>query len=220
MHEFFRPSTSSLIFVRAKEIFNNHIIPRKANPMTFIMNSQRHTSVVVKPNFVDAKVELTEIQLKQRFLLSEDDNNDDSKNDNVGIDKAPSQITPFQRKVYRALCLVPEGYVTTYKSIGIYIQCASNQAIGQALKRNPYAPIIPCHRVVKSNGTIGGFHGHASGEYITRKISMLRNEGVSFLSTASNSEAVVDSKCMFSFPTNSEATLTSESKKGNDELAV
>ena len=196
MRQFIRSSTSSILLLRATTILHNRIISWKANQMTFITNSKRHASsrVKMKPNLVDTNAELTEIQLKQLALLSEH-----GKSGNESIDKVTSHITPFQRKVYRALCLVPEGYVTTYQSIGKYIQCDSYQAIGQALKRNPYAPMIPCHRVIKSNGTIGGFHGHTSGEYITKKISMLRNEGVSFLLSHSNVDVVVDPQCIFVF---------------------
>jgi len=53
----------------------------------------------------------------------------------------------------------------------------SSQAIGQALKRNPYAPSVPCHRVVKSDGRIGGYCGKAQGN-IKKKIRMLEKEGI------------------------------------------
>ena len=63
--------------------------------------------------------------------------------------------TTFQQKVYDALLLIPKGKVTTYKMLGDFINCRSAQAIGQALTRNPYAPKVPCHRVIKTDGTIG-----------------------------------------------------------------
>ena len=65
--------------------------------------------------------------------------------------------TPFQQKVYDALLLIPKGKVTTYKMLGDFIGCRSSQAIGQALTRNPHAPKVPCHRVIKTDGTIGGY---------------------------------------------------------------
>lgn len=86
-------------------------------------------------------------------------------------------ITDFQRKVYLALLEIPSGTTITYKALGERIGCRSAQAIGQALKRNPFAPAVPCHRVVSSNGSIGGFHGARDGEQIERKKTLLQAEG-------------------------------------------
>ena len=91
---------------------------------------------------------------------------------------ADSRITEFQRKVYLALLDVPRGTTISYKELGERIGCKSAQAIGQALKRNPFAPDVPCHRVINSNGNIGGFHGQRAGEMIENKQRLLREEGV------------------------------------------
>jgi methylated-DNA-[protein]-cysteine S-methyltransferase len=48
--------------------------------------------------------------------------------------------------------------------------------VGQALKRNPFAPEVPCHRVVASDGSLGGFHGERQGEMIERKRRLLEEE--------------------------------------------
>lgn len=88
--------------------------------------------------------------------------------------------TSFETKVYDALQLIPKGKVTTYGLLGKYIDCASPRAIGQALKRNPFAPETPCHRVVSSDLRIGGFSGQSDGEPIRRKRRLLENEGVVF----------------------------------------
>eukprot|EP01006_Ploeotia_vitrea_P057153 TRINITY_DN68156_c4_g3_i1.p1 TRINITY_DN68156_c4_g3~~TRINITY_DN68156_c4_g3_i1.p1 ORF type:complete len:147 (-),score=10.94 TRINITY_DN68156_c4_g3_i1:302-742(-) len=87
-------------------------------------------------------------------------------------------VTPFQRRVYIATSLVPKGKVTTYKALGQLLSCGSAQAIGQALRNNPFAPEVPCHRVVSAALHLGGFHGHSSGEFIDRKRKMLEEEGV------------------------------------------
>jgi len=87
-------------------------------------------------------------------------------------------ISDFRRKVYDALLDVPEGYVTTYGALAKRIGCASAQAVGGALRHNPFAPEVPCHRVLASDGTIGGFSGHRDGPDIARKIALLRAEGV------------------------------------------
>lgn len=84
-------------------------------------------------------------------------------------------ITEFQRKVYLALIEVPKGTTITYGELAERIGCKSAQAIGHALKRNPFAPLVPCHRVVAKNG-IGGFYGQREGEMIEKKIRLLANE--------------------------------------------
>lgn len=89
-----------------------------------------------------------------------------------------SPPTPFQQRVYEACKKIPEGKVTTYKELGRAIGCASPRAIGQALRRNPFAPVVPCHRVVASDLKIGGFNGHRNGPEIGRKKKLLASEGV------------------------------------------
>lgn len=86
-------------------------------------------------------------------------------------------ISDFQRRVYLALLEVPRGTTITYRQLGQRIGCRCPQAIGQALKRNPFAPFVPCHRVIASDGTIGGFHGQTEGETIQRKLALLKEEG-------------------------------------------
>lgn len=88
--------------------------------------------------------------------------------------------TPFQRRVYDALCEVPKGRVTTYQLLAKAVDCGSSQAIGQALKRNPFAPDVPCHRVIRADLTLGGFAGQLGGPKITKKQRLLMEEGVEF----------------------------------------
>ena len=89
-------------------------------------------------------------------------------------------MTAFQNKVYESLQLVPKGKVTTYKLLAMHIDCGSCQAVGQALRRNPFAPRVPCHRVIASDLTIGGFAGNRTGPEIKRKLALLKSEGVHF----------------------------------------
>jgi len=89
-------------------------------------------------------------------------------------------VTPFRQRVYDALCRVPPGKVTTYKLLGQAIGCSSNRAIGQALRNNPFAPRVPCHRVIRSDLTIGGFAGKVHGAKIRKKLRLLKEEGVDF----------------------------------------
>ena len=90
------------------------------------------------------------------------------------------QVTEFQERVYRATSRIPAGKVTTYKRLAVHLQCGSCQAVGQALKRNPFAPRVPCHRVVASDLTLGGFQGKKTGRAIKRKMMLLAREGVCF----------------------------------------
>jgi methylated-DNA-[protein]-cysteine S-methyltransferase len=89
-----------------------------------------------------------------------------------------TNISDFRRTVFDALLDVPKGYVTTYGALAKRIGCASAQAVGGALRRNPFAPRVPCHRVLAFDGSIGGFSGHRTGPNIARKIALLRSEGI------------------------------------------
>lgn len=87
-----------------------------------------------------------------------------------------TMITPFQRKVYLELLNVPSGTTITYGELARRIGCGSAQAVGQALKRNPFAPEVPCHRVVAADGSLGGYNGKREGEQLERKRQLLYNE--------------------------------------------
>ncbi len=69
-------------------------------------------------------------------------------------------MTPFAKKVYKAVLGIPLGQVRTYKWVARKVGCPNAcRAVGQVLKNNPYPLIIPCHRVIGSNGLIGGYSG-------------------------------------------------------------
>lgn len=87
-----------------------------------------------------------------------------------------ADITPFQRRVYLALLDVPAGETITYGELAARIGCRSAQAVGQALKRNPFAPDVPCHRVVAADGSLGGYNGKRDGEQLERKRCLLEAE--------------------------------------------
>ena len=84
----------------------------------------------------------------------------------------------FEERVWNLMESIPKGKVTTYGLIARKLRTRAYRAVGNACRRNPYAPRVPCHRVVRSNGTIGGFGGKTSGKNIQNKIEMLRREGV------------------------------------------
>ena len=84
--------------------------------------------------------------------------------------------TPFQLKVWNYLMKIPKGNVVTYKKVAKAIgKPKSYRAVANAVGKNPFPPIIPCHRVVRSDGGIGGYSGKGG---IDQKIRLLRSEKV------------------------------------------
>ncbi|MEK6862106.1 MAG: MGMT family protein, partial [Nanoarchaeota archaeon] len=79
----------------------------------------------------------------------------------------------FNERVYKITSRIPRGRVSTYKAVARALNCKAYRAVGNALNKNPYAPKVPCHRVISSSGFVDGF---ARG--IKAKIRMLRKEGV------------------------------------------
>jgi methylated-DNA-[protein]-cysteine S-methyltransferase len=76
--------------------------------------------------------------------------------------------------VYKKLLQVPKGQITTYGELAKAVGLKNGQrAIGKIMNKNPYPAIVPCHRVVNSNGKIGGY---AYGEKV--KTNMLTKEGI------------------------------------------
>ncbi|MFC2091142.1 MGMT family protein [Elusimicrobiota bacterium] len=84
-------------------------------------------------------------------------------------------VKTFEERVYGRLKTVPRGNVTTYKELAHSLGCRAYRRIGSLMAKNPYAPGVPCHRVVMSDGRLGGYS--ASGG-IKKKISLLENEGI------------------------------------------
>ena len=83
--------------------------------------------------------------------------------------------TKFQIKVWKYLKKIPKGKVKTYKEVAIEInKPKAARAVANACGKNPYAPRVPCHRVIRSDGTIGGFS--ATGGTKAKK-KLLKKEG-------------------------------------------
>ena len=82
--------------------------------------------------------------------------------------------TKFQLKVWKYLKSIKKGTVKTYKEVAIAIKNPkSARAVANACAKNPYAPKIPCHRVIRSDGTLGGYSGKGG---IKQKLRLLRYE--------------------------------------------
>ena len=83
--------------------------------------------------------------------------------------------TKFQKKVWNYLITIKKGSVKTYKQVAIAINRPNSaRAVANACGKNPYAPKVPCHRVIRSDGTLGGFS--ATGGAKVKK-NLLKKEG-------------------------------------------
>ena len=82
----------------------------------------------------------------------------------------------FNEKCYEILKKVPKGKVTTYKDIALALNSKAYRAVGSAMKNNPFAPSVPCHRVIRSNGSVGEYNGG-----VKKKISLLESEGIKII---------------------------------------
>ena len=82
--------------------------------------------------------------------------------------------TEFEKSAWNLLKKIPKGKITTYKQIAIALgRPKASRAVGNACNKNPYAPATPCHRVVCSDGRIGGYSKGAK-----KKIKLLKKEGI------------------------------------------
>ena len=82
----------------------------------------------------------------------------------------------FNQQVWAVCARVPKGKVTTYAAIARKLGTQAYRAVGNAMNKNPYAPRVPGHRVVGSDGSLTGF---ASG--VEKKKRLLKAEGVAFV---------------------------------------
>lgn len=92
------------------------------------------------------------------------------------MEKMKLEGTLFQIKVWKAIYKIPIGKVRTYKEIAISIgKAKASRAVANACGENPYIIKIPCHRVIRSDGKLGGYSGKGG---INEKKRLLKNEGV------------------------------------------
>jgi methylated-DNA-[protein]-cysteine S-methyltransferase len=84
--------------------------------------------------------------------------------------------TPFQLKVWKYLKKIPKGRVKTYSQVAKAIgKLKAVRAVANAIGKNPYPPSIPCHRVIRSDGSLGGYSGSGG---IKQKLKLLRSEKI------------------------------------------
>ncbi|KAK5166157.1 uncharacterized protein LTR77_008418 [Saxophila tyrrhenica] len=97
---------------------------------------------------------------------------------------ATSTLTPFRKHMLTLLCQIPRGRYSTYQALSDHVTAISHKtcarAVGSAMRNNPFAPEVPCHRVVANDGSIGGFNGFwgEEGKFAGEKRRLLGEEGV------------------------------------------
>jgi len=115
----------------------------------------------------------------------------DGKDINTNFFLATAHLPVYTRKVLKTTSAVPLGYVTSYSAITKAVDGGS-RAVGNIMASNPFAPIVPCHRVVKSDFTLGGYGGG-----LKVKLELLRREKRGF---SSSREIEVDGGRLMVFP--------------------
>ena len=85
-----------------------------------------------------------------------------------------SQGTDFQKRVWKVLQQIPFGETKSYREVAILAGSPKAQrAVGQAVNKNPFLIVVPCHRVIKSDGGTGGF-----GAGLDKKRALMKHEGI------------------------------------------
>jgi len=117
----------------------------------------------------------------------------------------------FYGRVWKAMRRIPRGKVTTYGELAHALHTHAYRAVGGACRHNPYAPQVPCHRVVAAGGRIGGFGGQTKGKSIREKIFHLTHQEVPYACAVRVEELSERPECLYI-----QATLfvEQESQKG------
>lgn len=110
-----------------------------------------------------------------------------SKSKTLARIKSHPTLTPSRRRIYTTLLSIPPGHWTTYSLLAKYLN-TSARAIGNAMRANPFAPDVPCHRVLAADGSLGGYKGEwvvdgcrlRDGSFGEEKRARLEAEGVEF----------------------------------------
>ena len=97
----------------------------------------------------------------------------------------------FNKKCYEKISLIPRGMITTYAEIANSLDSNAYRAVGNAMAKNPKLIAVPCHRVIRSDGSLGGY---ALG--INKKIQLLNAEGVKIM----NNQVVEYKNKLYRFP--------------------
>ncbi|CAE8628233.1 unnamed protein product [Polarella glacialis] len=121
----------------------------------------------------------------------------------AGASTEDSQALGSDSAVWRAVCLIPAGRVSTYGDLARALGGSwTPQSVGQALKRNPYAPAVPCHRIVRADRSLGGYFGATSTDdpRVQAKVRLLEEEGVIFDQPSTAGQLLVERTSVWHFP--------------------
>ena len=96
----------------------------------------------------------------------------------ISLDLDNKFTTPFSKSVLKALLKIKPGAITTYSDLAKSINSKAYRAVGGVLRHNSLPLVVPCHRVLRKDGTLGGFMGHMEADWQTHlKRSLLKIEG-------------------------------------------
>jgi|SRR3990170_4954711 len=115
----------------------------------------------------------------------------DGKGTKLTLPLAPEHLTPYNVKVLEVCSLIPVGYVASYSAVA-KAAGGGARSVGRVMAANPFAPLVPCHRVVKSDFTLGGYGGG-----LNVKAELLAREKRGY---KSREDIPVDSKRLRVFP--------------------
>jgi methylated-DNA-[protein]-cysteine S-methyltransferase len=115
----------------------------------------------------------------------------DGKNVTRSFSLAKEHLPKYSKKVIETVCKVPLGYVATYGDVAKAVG-GGPRAVGQVMASNPFAPVCPCHRVVRSDLTLGGYGGG-----LDVKLAFLKREKRGY---SAEREIPVDGKKLRVFP--------------------
>eukprot|EP00045_Choanoeca_perplexa_P003179 m.28993 g.28993 ORF g.28993 m.28993 type:complete len:199 (+) comp11909_c0_seq3:86-682(+) len=158
----------------------------------------RDSNVITMRNGVDRpfyiKIMPLKADCKPKAIAKKGGNRDLKRTKRVPTREQQLQrVSSFRKRVFELVRSIPAGKVTTYGSLAKAVDCGSAQAIGQAMRHNPYAlkyyedqapnypaEMVPCHRVIASDLTLGGFGGETDIHHsnLCDKVSILKAEGV------------------------------------------
>ena len=81
----------------------------------------------------------------------------------------------FEEKCYDLISQIPAGSISTYKEVAKALNTKAYRAVGSAMAKNPNPIIVPCHRVIRSDGSLGGYSGKGG---VKTKRFLLQKEGI------------------------------------------
>ncbi len=131
--------------------------------VTFLTGARASQLLLAKKIFIRSEIAK---QLSQRYKHNQ-------SNSNFAALKSEVLQHSLAHKIYFEASKIPKGKVTSYGNLARAINSRAFRAVGQAMHRNPFWPIVPCHRVISNDLSLGGF-----GTGVDKKVKLLKGEGV------------------------------------------